>query len=911
MSESHRKNLKNLELKTQLPRIVRGVAVFALVVAFLVLAIGFYRSRGAKEFRMKGFPTTLSKDVIAEINGYERTETDGDLKKYYIKAAKAKTFSDNHQELEEVYLEVFDETGLAADRLTAAKGVYVPGENKTFTGYFAGGVNIETRDALKIRTEEITYRKDNETAEAEELIEFERGNITGRSIGALANIRERRLELLKQVEIDAFASEPGDELAKSSVKTARITGGRATLDQIAETIELFDNVFVGIVPSGGGEMSQPTDITAAYAKVSFVEKQVRAVDLKGSVNVYQKPTPANANWSRTKSEKAFASIDGELKKLELTENVEIETTRNGGKPTKINCGKAIYDNELDRYDLRDTVRIATVQDDRPTLIRSAEAVYERTAGRIALTGDAEIDNGRELVKGDRINAELQPDGKFKSANSKGSAYLKQSVAERTIEVSAQELNAAFGSDGQLQAANAAGGPKAVLIPTNPAGYSRVSLSAPRAIRLKFKGAGLLDQMDTDGRTTVVMNAPNNSPDAANKTLTADTVRTFFNPGGKDIQRTEAVGNAELLVEPLTASDENYRTTVNAPRFDCEFFPTGNNARLCVAQTKTKTLRVPTVARNDRGTQTITAEKLTASFDGKTQDVDQFDAVGNAKFNELDRNGIADRMTFAAREKIVRLRGGEPTVWDSRARAKASEIDWNTGLQRSYLRGNVSTTYYNQKQTGGATPFSESGKPVFLTSANAEFDHTLETGLYTGNARAWQDNNYVRADSLLLKQKSGEMFAEGSVQSSVYTAESNEKKNVPVFASSQKMSYSRDSRVLRYEGNVDIRQGTDRVTAGIANIELNEKNEMSQTTVESNVVITQPKRRATGNWARYNNDTDVATLRGDPATVEDAENGSTQGAQLMMNRRDNRVTNEAKSNPNSSGRIKSVYKVKKN
>ncbi|MBK8811353.1 MAG: LPS export ABC transporter periplasmic protein LptC [Acidobacteria bacterium] len=912
MSESHRKNLKNLELRTRLPRIIRAVAVFALILALLVLVIGFYRARTTKEFRMKGFPTTLSKDVVAEINDYERTETEGDLRKYYIKASKATTYSDNHQELENVYFEVFDETGLLADKINAGKGIYVPGENKNFTAYLAGQVSIETRDALKIRTEQITYKKESETAEAEELVEFERENISGKSVGAFVNIREKRLELKTQVEIDAFALDPADKLAKSNVKSARITSNYAMVDQLAEKIELSDNVFIGIIPYGANsEMSQPTDITAARASVGFVEREVRTIEFSGGVNIHQKPTAANAKWSKTKAEKAFAAVDRELKRVELTDNVEIESASGDAQPTKINCGHAVYEKDADRFDLREAVHIVTVQDGRLTNIRSSEAIYEQSNGRIALTGGAEIDNGRELVRGDRVNAELFPNRAVKSANSKGSAYLRQTTPERTTEVSADELNAFFGEDSQLRSANAVGGSTAVLVPTNSREYSRVTLTAPRAIRLGFKNAGLLDQLSTEGRTTIVMKAPDGAPDAADKTLTADVVKTFFNQNGKDIRLAEAVGNAELLVDPLSATEENYRTTVKAPRFDCEFFPTGNNARICVAQTKTQTVRVPTVKRDGRGVQTLTADKLTTTFDSKTQDVEQFEAIGSAKFVELERNGIASQMTFAAREKLVRLRGGEPTVWDSQARAKANEIDWDTRNQRSFLRGNVATTYYNQKQTGGATPFSQSNKPVFLTSANAEFDHTAETGLYTGNARAWQENNFIRAEKIFVRQKEGQLFADGAVQSLLYDAKTSDRKSVPVYASSQKMTFSRETRILRYEDSVDIRQGSDRATAGIATILLNEKNEMSQTTLEKNVIITQPKRRATGTWAQYTNDSEVAILRGDPATVEDAESGSTQGAQLTVNSRENRVVNEAKTSPNSTGRIRSVYKVKKN
>ena len=169
-----------------------------------------------------------------EVKGYERTETEGDIKKYFIKADKATTFTDNHQELENVYLQAFDETGDKFDTITANKAIYIPAENKNFTAYFAGSVNIETRDALKVKTEHIFYKKETETAEAEELVEFERQNVTGKSFGAFVNIRDKKLELMKDVEINSFAANPNDELTRSSIQSAKITANYALVDQIAE-----------------------------------------------------------------------------------------------------------------------------------------------------------------------------------------------------------------------------------------------------------------------------------------------------------------------------------------------------------------------------------------------------------------------------------------------------------------------------------------------------------------------------------------------------------------------------------------------------------------------------------------------------------------------------------------------------
>ena len=51
--------------------------------------------------------------------------------------------------------------------------------------------------------------------------------------------------------------------------------------------------------------------------------------------------------------------------------------------------------------------------------------------------------------------------------------------------------------------------------------------------------------------------------------------------------------------------------------------------------------------------------------------------------------------------------------------------------------------------------------------------------------------------------------------------------------------------------------------------------MTKTVVENNVTITQPGRKAIGDWAEYSAENEVAVLRGNPARVDDAENGTSQ------------------------------------
>jgi len=871
-------NIKNLHLRAKLPQYFRIGAVGALVLTVLAVVIGFYRERNKTPFHLKSEHTQLSRDVVAEVNGYERLETDGDIPKYYIKADKATTFSDNHQEMENVYLQVYDSTGTNSDKMTAEKALYVPEENKNFTAYLAGNVHIETRDALVVNTPRITYTKSNEIAEADQNVQFERNGIRGTSSGALVKVADKRLELLKDVQIETFAS---PELKKSNVHEAKINAGYAALDQASERLDMQHGVTVNLITDGTNGGSRIVDVQSDHATANFVKAD---------------------------------SEQPKLTKLELFDDVKIASREGDGKPTNIGAGYALYEKDADRFSLKNGAHIVTVQDEHPTDIKAAEAVYEQTTGAINLTGNAEISQGNNLVRGDSLSAQLFPNKKLKSAAARGNAYLKQTTDQRMVDIASPELNATFGDDQQLLFANAVGASNAGLTPAQPGEYSKVMLSAANAIHVRFRGEGLLGQASTQGRTTIKLDAPDSGPNASNKTLTADSVRTFFDQNGKDIQKAEAVGDAELAVLPLHASPDNYQTIVNAPRFDCEFFPNGNNVKYCEGATKTKTLRTPTQQSSGRPVQTLLAEKLEAYFQEQSKDIERLVAVGGAKFNEADRNAIAATISFSPAEKTVRMRGGEPTVWDSQARAKAREIDWDTRNQKSFLRGGVSTTYYSQKQSGGATPFSDGSRPVFVTSESAEFDHRAQTGIYLGNARGWQEKNYVRADRFMIDQNKGQFYADGNVQSLLYDVKRKEngvETTVPVYAAGNKMLYDRDKRVLRYENGVDIRQGADRIVADIASVYLDEKNEVSQTIAENNVVITQPNRKAVGDYAQYNAANETVLLKGNPARIDDSENGSSQGGEVMVYLRENRVVGEGKTKQNAAGRIRSVYKVKNN
>jgi lipopolysaccharide export system protein LptA len=863
VSETPSKKLGQYNFRAKLPKYVRIGAVAVLAVTVLVIGIGYYRAKSTSEFRMVGFPTELSKDVVASVNGYERTEYEGETPVYVIKADKATTYSDNHQELENVHLEVYDDTG-QSDEITASKAVYVPEESKNFTAYFAGDVNIATRDQLRLNTEQVTYSKASNTVTAEEAVRFQRLNLSGTSFGAIAKIAERRVELNRDVRLTILT---GDG------ETSTVNSGYATYDQKNEKLDFERDVRMELVSGNGADRS---NLQAGRMSVLLsTNGQIRA-----------------------------------LERVELTDAAYLETTRNG-KLYKMRSGSASYLRPSERLELGGGVSIESADAVSPFTITAGNAVLERLTGKVTLVGNSQVTRGGDLAKGDSLVAHFRTDNSFEKAEIEGNSYVKQARAEDTTEVSGVKLVAVFAEDGSLRRADTFGQSEIRQTPANQAEGS-FSIASANATHSIFRGPGQFESFDSEGRTTIKFDSPDNGSTSSNKQVSADSVKTMFHADGKNIRRAEAAGSAEFLMMPHRASPTNYRTTVNASKFDCDFFATANRLKECFGSGGTRSVRTPTVARDGRGDQTITAERLTAAFGESSGSIEKIDAAGKAKFIELDRNALANTFSFTSSDEVVRLRGGEPTGWDSKARVKAKEIDWDTKNKRSSYRGGVSTTYYKGSGLGRSGPFLDRDKPVYVTSNQSDMDHAAETAQFSGNSRGWQGNNYVRADQISIRQKNSQMTADGNVQSLLYNTKRREpgkESTLPVFASSQHMSYDGESRTVQYERDVDMRQGPERITGGAAILNLNDKNEIVTSNFESNVAISQPNRKAFADNARYTVDDERIILRGRPARVEDTEKGSSQGSELVLMMNDNRVFGVGNSNTNPSGRVRSAYKVK--
>src|ERR1043165_322906 len=628
-------------------------------------------------------------------------------------------------------------------------------------------------------------------------------------------------------------------------------------------------------------------------------------------------TPVNFERENVSGRADSATLDGKSKKLGLKGNVEVTV-----KP------------ETDEQQKSQPAGVPNLKlHGLPVTVKSAQADFDQNAMTLSFGGGAVAEQGQDVMSGDTLTSNLSEQKRVRHIAALGSAYLRSLNEGHSAEVFADQLQFDFDDNQKLQSAHAIRNVRAGTI------------GADSDAQIVTQGAVDLDFAVQDERSVLKQMTAGARPPA-------DAIRLYWHTTGKDLERAEADGNVELLVEPAQASPAADRKTLSATLLRCWFYDAGTLAQTVSASGGARAVVEPLQETPKRGTRTLTSQGMQGQFFRETQDVEHFEAAGDAhfqerernlvsqkmtatfsrdtsalervdatgdpKYTEQDRNGQSASMSYTTGDGVVRMRGGEPVVWDSRARLKATEIDADTVNKISNARGKVQTTYYSQEQTGGAAPFKNVKSPVFIASNAAEFQHDTGVGIYTGNARAWQDDNFVKAERIVLLRDQKRMEAEGSVQSALYNARRKEANGtrtvVPVFATSRTMFYSDSDRLVHYEGDVDIRQGTERITGGLADVYLqkNDTYEVEHTAAQHNAVVTQPGRRGTGDWAQYTAEDEKVVLTGNPARVEDADKGTSESRRMIVYLRDNRVISDGGegAQQQSTGRVHTTHKIKK-
>ena len=416
--------------------------------------------------------------------------------------------------------------------------------------------------------------------------------------------------------------------------------------------ELTD-VYLEVYPDKGDRPDKISARTSVYfpeeTEVSFagnvlidtrdrLTAKTEAISYNQTTEVATTTVPIEFERDNVRGRSDAATIHSKEKKLELNGGVEITV-----QPQ----------NKSNDPQFKASAR------SRPVVIRSARANFDQATLRLIFSGGATAEQERDIMSGETLTATLNEQKKLRLIEARTNSYLRTMDAGRAAEIHATNMDFIFDGDQQLQRAAAALDIRARTLDAD----SELQLTTPGHLNVEFMEQAersLLKEMRAEGRPVITLAAPKSKagdPRAANKRLTADEVKLFWRVTGRDLERAEAIGNAELFVDPVQATPQADRKTLTAPRFDCEFFESGNLARAFNASGGTKAVIDPVQPSAARGTRTITSQKMAALFTRATQDVERLDAQGDTKFNERDRNGQAANASYTAADGVVALARG--------------------------------------------------------------------------------------------------------------------------------------------------------------------------------------------------------------------------------------------------------------
>jgi lipopolysaccharide export system protein LptA len=565
---------------------------------------------------------------------------------------------------------------------------------------------------------------------------------------------------------------------------------------------------------------------------------------------------------------------------------------------------------------------------QPVEIRGDRANYAEKEGMARFEGQVNITQGERLARADLVTGVISPQAKkIERIELRGNSFLKSHEKGKASEAQSRDMDFYFDEEQRLKLATAYGGAHARSLEPN----------APREITaekidLYYKPnekSGDIQAVVTQGRTVMKLEAVESSAngnDWSDRVIEADAVQANFREDGKNLARAEAAGNAVMTVTPKRVHNQfgsdAEKKRLRAPKFVAEFFETGNAIKTFVAEPNAVAEFDPMQPESKdkdgkpakRLKKTLSGRRLTANFSAQTQDVADLTVEGDAKFTEGERTAIAARGVYTASNSVVAMRG-KPQLWDSSARASADEIDANIETGESELRGHVRTTYFSRESTGGSAPFKNRKRPVTVASDRALVKHNEGAARYIGAARAWQDDDFIRADNIELDKGERMMTAWGAAQSAFYDfereVEKGRKQIVPIFATSDRIVYTDANRTAHYEGSVKIRQGSDRIDAAVADAVMDEEHKLVSLTASKDVVMTQPSRRATGDQVVYTAATDTAILTGNLAVVEDREREAvTKSPKLTLHLRDARIEANDDNNVGSGAkrRVKTTHRI---
>jgi lipopolysaccharide export system protein LptA len=229
------------------------------------------------------------------------------------------------------------------------------------------------------------------------------------------------------------------------------------------------------------------------------------------------------------------------------------------------------------------------------------------------------------------------------------------------------------------------------------------------------------------------------------------------------------------------------------------------------------------------------------------------------------------------------------VSDGRVSIEARTIQMTLGSRRIKAETKVGTVMISQsKPKPGSSAVRmpamlEQDQPVNVTSNRLDYDSANSVAIYEGNARLWQDDTEIRADKLVLEDKTGNLRATTKVVTTMMLTlpadqastekdgKGRKKADDPTIITANEMLYEDGKRQASYIGAAHMSGPggdvtADRIELFLAGTSGEKGGQLERAEADGNVVSRQQARRAYGRHLTYLAKTDEYMMTGTPVKI---------------------------------------------
>ena len=233
-------------------------------------------------------------------------------------------------------------------------------------------------------------------------------------------------------------------------------------------------------------------------------------------------------------------------------------------------------------------------------------------------------------------------------------------------------------------------------------------------------------------------------------------------------------------------------------------------------------------------------------------------------------------------------GVGPHVTNARMTVEALNIQMTLTSQKMKADTNVRSRMIQQSNQQGKSDqvkmpsMLKPDKPVNVRSNRLDYDGDKSVAVYSGNARLWQDDTDIKADTIVLEDKTGNMHATTNVTTIMTLEEADDKPSAtkdkdraakpptpPTITTANDLVYQDNEHQATYTGSPHMKGPDGDVTAETIVLFLAEQGgQLERAEADGNVVSKQEQRRAYGRHLTYVAKDDIYTMVGVPAKVYD-------------------------------------------